>query len=279
MLGYLVACGGGKTVPLREECMFIGRRRDAASAAPDQAPAPLYELRLVDGVWTVRHLEGPLAVQVNGVQVSEGRLRPGDILTVGRSRYTIEYTAPTPADASPPAAPPAAVPSEPAPAPPEPDPAPFVNDMPPIDGVFGRLVPHGGGATIPLLMQRVTVGRNPTCDVVLAYKAVSGMHCSLEFVNGHWRFVDLGSQNGVRVNGVQYPRRWLMPGDRVSFARHAFRLEYTATGPRPSLEEDEWEAMRGGSLLQRAGIREGSLEASLQQKESELEPSRRRFQL
>src|SRR5439155_188788 len=140
------------------------------------------------------------------------------------SRYTIEYNAPTDAGSRP---------------------VPLYEsslESPEAPGAsigLGRLVPCGGGAVIPLTRQRLSVGRNKTCDIILPYQTISGLHCGLELVDGYWRVIDLGSQNGVRVNGVQYRKRWLLSGDTVSFAVHAFRLEYMAAGPRPSFEEDE----------------------------------------
>lgn len=276
MLGYLVACGGGKTVPLREERMFIGRRRDPAAsepakpvapgqpAPPAKPPAPLCELRMVDGVWFVRHLEGPISLQVNGVQVTASRLLPRDVLTVGRSRYTIEYFAPTDANTRP--VPPVTG-------------AAANSDASATDCGLGRLVPCAGGTVIPLTRQRQSIGRNKTCDIVLPFQTISGLHCGLELVSGYWRIVDLGSQNGVRVNGVPYRKRWLLPGDTVTLAIHAFRVEYTPAGPRPSFDEDEHEAIRDGSLLDRAGIRETALEAKLPKEEPVVDPGRRKFQL
>jgi predicted component of type VI protein secretion system len=61
--------------------------------------------------------------------------------------------------------------------------------------VGGRrlLVPPGGG----------TVGRSRDCDVVLEDAGVSRRHAELRPGPDGWTVADLGSTNGVRVNGTQ----------------------------------------------------------------------------
>jgi FHA domain-containing protein len=61
--------------------------------------------------------------------------------------------------------------------------------------VGGRrlLVPPGGG----------TVGRSRDCDVVLEDAGVSRRHAELRPGSDGWTVADLGSTNGVRVNGTQ----------------------------------------------------------------------------
>ncbi len=74
--------------------------------------------------------------------------------------------------------------------------------------VGGRrlLVPPGGG----------TVGRSRDCDVVLVDAGLSRRHAELRPGPDGWTVEDLGSTNGVRVNGA--PVRGVQPlrsGDRV----------------------------------------------------------------
>ncbi len=74
--------------------------------------------------------------------------------------------------------------------------------------VGGRrlLVPPGGG----------TVGRSRDCDVVLDDAGVSRRHAELAPGPGGWTVADLGSTNGVRVNGAQVRgAQPLRSGDRV----------------------------------------------------------------
>lgn len=127
--------------------------------------------------------------------------------------------------------------------------------------MFGELEPCGGGDPIPLSKPRLLVGRRPTCDICLQFPNVSSQHCELELVNGYWRLRDLGSRNGVRVNGERCQSRWLMPGDVISVAKHRFRLQYTAVGKAPPDEEEENPFAK--SLLEKAGLLSKSRQAEL----------------
>ncbi len=74
--------------------------------------------------------------------------------------------------------------------------------------VGGRrlLVPPGGG----------TIGRSRDCDVVLDDAGVSRRHAELRPGPDGWTVADLGSTNGVRVNGAQVRGvQLLQSGDRV----------------------------------------------------------------
>jgi hypothetical protein len=61
-----------------------------------------------------------------------------------------------------------------------------------------------------------TIGRSRDCDVVLEDSGVSRRHAELRPEGGAWTIEDLGSTNGVRVNGiaVRGPHE-LRSGDRV----------------------------------------------------------------
>jgi predicted component of type VI protein secretion system len=74
--------------------------------------------------------------------------------------------------------------------------------------VGGRrlLVPSAGG----------TIGRSRDCDVVIDDAGVSRRHAEIRPGSGGWTVADLGSTNGVRVNGAEVRgAHALAPGDRV----------------------------------------------------------------
>jgi pSer/pThr/pTyr-binding forkhead associated (FHA) protein len=123
----------------------------------------------------------------------------------------------------------------------------------------GVLVPVGGGDPIPLLKDRLIVGRRPSCDIHLSYPNVSGTHCELIFQNGYWTIQDLNSQNGVKVKGERVVRKALNPGDELSIASHKFTIRYEKLGGG-ALNEAINEAMDADddlfavSLLKKAGL-------------------------
>lgn len=117
---------------------------------------------------------------------------------------------------------------------------------------LGELIPCGGGDPIPLLKTKLLVGRRSHCDIQLQFPNVSSHHCELENINGFWRVQDLGSSNGIKVNGERLEAKWLMPGDVLSIAKQRYEVHYTPPhGQRPP-EDQEDEFARG--LLEKAGL-------------------------
>jgi hypothetical protein len=91
---------------------------------------------------------------------------------------------------------------------------------------FGELVPLGGGDPIPLLRPSLMVGRRESCDIVLKFPNVSGVHCELSISGGHWVVKDLGSSNGTKVNGSRVTEQRVASGDKISFGRHVYEIFY-----------------------------------------------------
>jgi pSer/pThr/pTyr-binding forkhead associated (FHA) protein len=97
-----------------------------------------------------------------------------------------------------------------------------------------RLVSLDGLASIPIDRALIVVGRHDRCDAQLDSFYVSGRHCCLVW-DGHGLVVrDLGSTNGIRINGHRVERGRLRQGDVLGIARIRFRLEGDrddSTGP------------------------------------------------
>jgi len=123
------------------------------------------------------------------------------------------------------------------------------------EGHFGELVPVGGGDAIPLVSEVMTLGRRESCDICLKFQNISGSHCELAIKDGVWHLRDLGSTNGVKVNGDRTLRRPLRPGDEISIANHKYTIHYQL--PSGSTIEDVFiqdEDVFGQSLLEKAGL-------------------------
>lgn len=82
--------------------------------------------------------------------------------------------------------------------------------------------------------QSITVGRSPSCDIVLdADQLVSRRHALLKFDGGRYVLVDLGSSNGTYVNDAEIHEAVpLRSGDRVQIGEH--ELTYSTEPASPS---------------------------------------------
>jgi hypothetical protein len=74
----------------------------------------------------------------------------------------------------------------------------------------------GEGRRNPLRGDRVMVGRSRECDVVLSDPNVSRRHIELRRGERGWSAIDLGSTNGMKVNGRRVSHAELAPGDRIT---------------------------------------------------------------
>jgi predicted component of type VI protein secretion system len=88
-----------------------------------------------------------------------------------------------------------------------------------------RLVALDEGPDIALYRNLVVVGRHPACDTRLDSLRVSRHHCCIAREDGHFVVRDLGSTNGIRINGQQVESGPLRPGDELSIAHLRYRLE------------------------------------------------------
>jgi hypothetical protein len=75
----------------------------------------------------------------------------------------------------------------------------------------------GEGRRTVLRGSRAVVGRSRDCDLVLDDPNVSRHHAELRRQGEGWAVADLGSTNGIKVNGRKVEQAELSPGDRVTF--------------------------------------------------------------
>jgi len=81
------------------------------------------------------------------------------------------------------------------------------------------------GPDITLDRTIVVVGRHPACETRLDSLRVSRHHCCMTQENGEVVVRDLGSTNGIRINGQRVEMGRLRPGDELSIAHIRYRLE------------------------------------------------------
>ena len=74
------------------------------------------------------------------------------------------------------------------------------------------------GTRFELVNDKYSIGRQTTCDIVIADHNVSRVHAEIKVVQGSWRIDDRGSTNGTRVNGaVIVEPTPLASGDVIAF--------------------------------------------------------------
>ena len=99
-----------------------------------------------------------------------------------------------------------------------------------------RLVALDEGPDIALDRTIVVVGRHPSCDTRLDSLRGSRHHCCMTPEGGAVVVRDLGSTNGIRINGQRVEIGRLRPGDELSIAHIRYRLE-NGQGPEPTIAE------------------------------------------
>jgi pSer/pThr/pTyr-binding forkhead associated (FHA) protein len=67
-------------------------------------------------------------------------------------------------------------------------------------------------------------GRHQECDINLNSKKVSRKHCVLAQVDGYLVVRDLGSTNGIRINGVRVTEGRLLPGDELTIGNFRYQI-------------------------------------------------------
>ena len=107
---------------------------------------------------------------------------------------------------------------------PPPSPAP---EAPEPTLPLARGVVEVEGRRLTLDADPSTLGRSDECDVVLRDPNVSRRHAELRMQGGEWHVVDLGSTNGVKVNGRVVSSARLRDGDRITLGTSTaiFHLE------------------------------------------------------
>lgn len=81
------------------------------------------------------------------------------------------------------------------------------------------------GRTFVVDRDRAVIGRSRRCDFVIDDANISRQHCELMLKGRHWQISDLGSTNGVAVNGRQVSTSRLEPGDEITIGTSKLRFE------------------------------------------------------
>ena len=86
------------------------------------------------------------------------------------------------------------------------------------------------GQTILLDKPVVLIGRHEECDLQLNSRKVSRKHCCIAQVRDYLVVRDLGSTNGIRINGVRLAEGVLRAGDELTIGNFRYTVHCDATG-------------------------------------------------
>jgi pSer/pThr/pTyr-binding forkhead associated (FHA) protein len=119
---------------------------------------------------------------------------------------------------------------------PPPIPGRAPGSMPPLPGSGSINNGIGGGASLSIIYQgekygitkdRFVIGRGKqSSDLTLKDPNVSRQHAMIEYQNGVYFMVDMGSTNGVEYNGQRIARKQIAEGDVFRICDHDLRFTY-----------------------------------------------------
>jgi pSer/pThr/pTyr-binding forkhead associated (FHA) protein len=103
-----------------------------------------------------------------------------------------------------------------------------------------QLLSLNEGPNILLDKPILLLGRHPECDVQIESRKISRRHCCIAQVSDYLVIRDLGSTNGLRINGVRVQEGRLAPGDELTIGTYRYRVV--------------WDSMAGGPGLARSAV-------------------------
>jgi pSer/pThr/pTyr-binding forkhead associated (FHA) protein len=83
------------------------------------------------------------------------------------------------------------------------------------------------GQRFPVTKERFVIGRGrQTSDLTIKDPNVSRQHAMIEFLNGQYYMVDMGSTNGVEYSGQRVQRQIVQEGDIFRVCDHDLRCSF-----------------------------------------------------
>jgi pSer/pThr/pTyr-binding forkhead associated (FHA) protein len=91
----------------------------------------------------------------------------------------------------------------------------------------GTLTIFYNGSPFPVTKDRFIIGRGKqSSDLTIKDPNVSRQHALIEFSDGQYYIVDMGSTNGVEYNGQRVQRQVLQDGDKVRVCDHELAFSF-----------------------------------------------------
>ncbi len=227
-------------VTVGEQPLTIGRHSSNMIAVPDDTISRFHaRVEMRDGQLVLQDLGSQNGIEVNGTRIQKQHvLKEGERFVIGRLVGWLDGQGGHKSD---------------------PGPADFKSNRPDTGRFDSELLEiqkssgdeacfwlyKDGQRTESILLKKATlIGRGETCDVKIPHPGVSRNHCQVEFREGQFWLIDLGSHNGTMINDqVVRDKVVLKDRDVIHFYEYALVAELPtinpdlATGPTPMLPE------------------------------------------
>ncbi len=105
-----------------------------------------------------------------------------------------------------------------------------------LDGVSANFIvkgPNGVEKAFPMRSITVTIGRSDACEIAVKDSSMSGKHAEISKINGEIRVKDLGSANGIWLNGERVDDVELYDGDVLRCGQTSIRVDVVGGRKRP----------------------------------------------
>src|SRR5471030_1871736 len=89
-----------------------------------------------------------------------------------------------------------------------------------------QLVALGEGPNILLDKPIVLIGRHQECDIQIPSRKISRRHCCIALISDHLVVRDLGSTNGIRINGIKVVEGNLQPNDELTIGNMCYQVQW-----------------------------------------------------
>ncbi len=96
-----------------------------------------------------------------------------------------------------------------------------------------QLVALDAGPSILLDKPILLLGRHPECDIQIDSRKISRRHCCIAQVSDYLIIRDLGSTNGIRINGVRVGEGRLAAGDELTIGNSRYKVTWDAVPANP----------------------------------------------
>jgi pSer/pThr/pTyr-binding forkhead associated (FHA) protein len=89
-----------------------------------------------------------------------------------------------------------------------------------------QLVALSDGPSILLDKPILLLGRHPECDIQIDSRKISRRHCCIAQVSDYLVVRDLGSTNGIRINGIRVIEGRLTSGDELTIGNSRYKVSW-----------------------------------------------------